>query len=154
VELGEVEAAVRRLPDVVEAAVVARPDRAGHLRLSAYVVTGGPLSAGRLRGRLAELLPDHMVPALFVPLSELPLTPSGKVDRRALPDPGADAAGAADRTDPHAAPRDATEATLATIWADVLGLPAVGVRDNFFEHGGDSILAIQWCRGSAPPATR
>ncbi len=81
-----------------------------------------------------------MIPALYIPLDHLPLTPSGKIDRRSLPEPHAhtEQLGSA-----YTAPRNATEETLAAIWADVLGVEKVGVHDDFFELGGDSILSIQ-----------
>ncbi len=133
IEPGEVEAALRQHPDVTEAVVVARKD-AGHQRLVAYVVPAAP--AG-LREFLGASLPAHLVPAAFVPLERLPLNPSGKLDRRALPAP--DWTGTATRV----APRTEVERLLAGIWADALGVAEVGVEDNFFELGGDSILSIR-----------
>ncbi|WNZ08508.1 non-ribosomal peptide synthetase [Streptomyces sp. 11x1] len=138
IEPGEIETALVRHDQVREAVVVARPDGGGHRRLVAYVVADGEIPAAELRTHLAGTLPDHMVPSLFVSLDTLPLSPTGKVDRRALPEPEA-------RTEPadFEAPRDRTEEVLSGIWAEVLGVPRVGVHDNFFELGGDSILAIQ-----------
>ncbi|MDX3187036.1 non-ribosomal peptide synthase/polyketide synthase [Streptomyces sp. MN03-5084-2B] len=133
IEPGEVEAALRKHPDVTEAVVVARTD-GGHQRLVAYVVPGAP---AELRDFLGASLPAHLVPSAFVPLDRLPLNPSGKLDRRALPAP--DFTGGTTRV----APRTETERLLAAIWADALGLPEVGVEDNFFELGGDSILGIR-----------
>ncbi|MFC7615017.1 amino acid adenylation domain-containing protein [Actinokineospora soli] len=132
IEPGEVEAALVGA-GVREAAVVVRED-GGHRRLVAYVVTD--VDPADLRAALRRTLPDHMVPAAFVRLDRLPLTPNGKLDRRALPAPERGA-------DDHVPPRDATEARLAEIWAEVLGLDRVGVTDNFFAIGGDSILSIQ-----------
>ncbi|ALG07358.1 non-ribosomal peptide synthetase [Kibdelosporangium phytohabitans] len=134
IEPGEVEAALLRHPGVAEAVVVAREDN-GHKRLVAYVV---PVGALDLRGWLKGILPDYMVPSVFVELDELPLTPSGKVDRRALPVPefGTDAKGAVP-------PRTEVERELVRIWSDVLGVGPIGVLDNFFGLGGDSILSIQ-----------
>ncbi|MEU9144177.1 amino acid adenylation domain-containing protein [Streptomyces sp. NPDC048349] len=140
VELGEVERAVRSHPAVEEAVVVAREEASGRRRLVAYLVTGGEPAPADLRGHLGGLLPDYMVPAAFVRLERLPLTPSGKVDRRALPEPGVqDAAPDAE----YAAPRDGTEEVLAAAWAAALGVERVGIHDNFFDLGGDSILSIQ-----------
>ncbi|WP_460624983.1 amino acid adenylation domain-containing protein, partial [Kitasatospora kifunensis] len=140
IELGEVESALLTHPQVRNAVVLAWQDDSGRRRLAAYVVTEGEPDASALRGHLSGLLPDYMVPAVFVPLAELPLTPSGKVDRRALPEPEAHAARPATR---YTAPRDRTEEILAAVWAEVLGVERVGVHDNFFELGGDSILSIQ-----------
>ncbi|MEW2546596.1 non-ribosomal peptide synthase/polyketide synthase [Streptomyces sp. NPDC047002] len=143
IEPGEVEAALLALPEVAAAAVVAVPDHRGHLRLAAYAVPApgaevpGPAA---LRAALLQVLPDHMVPSSFTPLDALPLTVSGKLDRRALPAPDLEAAG---RAREFTAPRTPQEQTLAAIWADVLGVRAVGATDNFFELGGDSILSIQ-----------
>ncbi|MEU3026955.1 amino acid adenylation domain-containing protein [Streptomyces incarnatus] len=144
IELGEIETALGRHPDVRDAVVVVHHDETGRGRLVAYLVADRELSTGELRAHLAGSLPDYMVPALYVPLERLPLTPSGKVDRRALPAPDLSAArtGTGTGTD-HTAPRDTTEETLATVWADVLGIERVGVHDNFFDLGGDSILSIQ-----------
>ncbi len=141
IEPGEVEAALRRHPSVADAAVVAREDGPGGRRLVGYVVAspGAQADAGELRAHLAARVPEYMVPAAFVPLEALPLTPSGKLDRRALPAPDAGAAARAE----HVAPRTEAEATLARIWRELLRVDSVGVHDNFFELGGDSILGIQ-----------
>ncbi|MFD1832036.1 non-ribosomal peptide synthase/polyketide synthase [Streptomyces desertarenae] len=140
IEPGEVEAALLDHPDVAEAVVAAR-DHAGRTVLVAYLVPAGDRTppADELRVRLRRTLPDHMVPAAFVPLARIPRTSSGKTDRRALPDPPAQPDSAA----PYVAPRPGTEETLAAVWAEVLGVERVGARDNFFALGGDSILSIQ-----------
>ncbi|MEV6443363.1 non-ribosomal peptide synthase/polyketide synthase [Amycolatopsis sp. NPDC051716] len=140
IEPGEVEAALRALPEVADTVVVARRDD-GHARLVAYVVPaeGAAADPARLRTALKSTLPDHLVPSVFVPVDRLPLATSGKVDRRALPAPAVHPAPAEGRT----APRTATERLLAEIWADVLGVAGPGVDDNFFALGGDSILSIQ-----------
>ncbi|MGW0402500.1 amino acid adenylation domain-containing protein, partial [Streptomyces sp. NPDC003002] len=140
IELGEIETALARHPRVRDAVVVVHQDDEGRKRLVAHLVTDGEPTTGELRSHLAGSLPEYMVPALFMPLERLPLTPSGKVDRRALPQPVLqDGAPGTDYT----APRDATEETLAAVWAEVLGVGRVGVHDNFFDLGGDSILSIQ-----------
>ncbi|WP_410640979.1 non-ribosomal peptide synthase/polyketide synthase [Amycolatopsis sp. lyj-346] len=143
IEPGEVEAALRALPEVADTVVVARHDD-GHARLVAYVVPtdgsdGVPADPARLRTALKATLPEHLVPSVFVPLARLPLATSGKVDRRALPAPAVHPAPAEGRT----APRTPAERLLARIWADVLGVADPGVDDNFFALGGDSILSIQ-----------
>ncbi|MEV0677483.1 amino acid adenylation domain-containing protein [Actinosynnema sp. NPDC050436] len=132
IELGEVEAALRGLPEVTDAAVRVVGD-GGAKRLVGYVVLKGRVD---LRARLGELLPDYLVPSAFVELAALPLTAHGKVDRAALPEP--EAAGA-----PARAPRSPRERVLCEVMADVLGLRDVGVDDDFFALGGDSISSIQ-----------
>ncbi|HEX7239391.1 MAG TPA: non-ribosomal peptide synthase/polyketide synthase, partial [Longimicrobiaceae bacterium] len=139
IEPGEVEGALLAHPGVQRAVVVARDDRAGGKRLVAYVVPaeGAPPSAGELRAWLRGTLPEHMVPSAVVSLETLPLTPSGKVDRRALPEPGD--AGAAEPV----APSTPTEEILAGIWASVLGTERVGAHDDFFALGGHSLLGTR-----------
>ena len=141
VEPGEVEAALLALEGVRQAAVVASKDDAGAVRLVGYVVPDreGGVPA-EIRRKLRETLPGHMVPAAVVLLEALPLTPSGKVDRRALPAPGLAEGG---REENYLPPRDEVESKLATLWEDVLGVRPVGVRDNFFDLGGHSLLAIR-----------
>ncbi|MEV7600679.1 non-ribosomal peptide synthase/polyketide synthase [Kitasatospora sp. NPDC089797] len=140
IEPGEIEAALLDLPGVAAAAVVAGPDAHGHTRLAAYLVpaAGTHLPAAELRAALRRVLPDHLVPSSFTTLAALPLTTSGKLDRRALPAPRP-----GEQEHAFVAPRTPDEQTLAAIWAEVLGVPRVGVTDNFFELGGDSILSIQ-----------
>ncbi|HEX6863771.1 MAG TPA: amino acid adenylation domain-containing protein, partial [Thermoanaerobaculia bacterium] len=135
IELGEIEEALGEVEAVREAVVVAREDRPGDRRLVAYVV--GDVAVEELRQSLRDRLPEYMVPAAFVILEALPLTPHGKVDRKALPAPEQPASGSA------LAPRTPVEARLAGIWAEVLGLDQVGADDHFFELGGHSLLATQ-----------
>jgi amino acid adenylation domain-containing protein/non-ribosomal peptide synthase protein (TIGR01720 family) len=144
IELGEIEAALAAHPAVREAVVLARPTRTGvgALRLVAYVVPGdgaegAAVDADALKAALRRRLPESMVPAAWVLLPALPLTAQGKIDRRALPDPEAPAGTA------EAPPANVVEAALAGVVAEVLGLARVGVHDNFFALGGDSILSIQ-----------
>ena len=143
IELGEVEAALRRQAGVGEAVVVAREEAGGERRLVAYVVgeEGAAVPGwGELRARLGEELPGYMVPAAWVELERLPLTPNGKVDRKALP---AAEEVRMEESDTYVAPRNELEATLAEVWARTLGVERVGIHDNFFELGGDSILSIR-----------
>ena len=139
VELGEIESVVRTAPGVRDAAVVVHTDPAGTRRVVAYVV-GDPDStsnAEELQQHVAGKLPDYMVPAAFVELGSLPLTVSGKLDRRALPPP----VFAGDR--PFRAPRTEAERTIADLFAEVIGVAEVGIDDSFFALGGDSIVSIQ-----------
>ncbi|GGO96051.1 non-ribosomal peptide synthetase [Wenjunlia tyrosinilytica] len=139
VELGEIEAALGSAPGVQAGAVVADDDGRGGKRLVAHVVMFGPFQAADLRRHLEEQLPRHMVPARIVELESMPLLPSGKVDRSALPGVAAD-----QPTNGEAiAPSTPTERELARIWAELLKQPTIGAHDNFFELGGDSIIAIQ-----------
>ncbi|MEV6868841.1 amino acid adenylation domain-containing protein, partial [Streptosporangium subroseum] len=144
IEPGEVEAALRSHPEVAAAAVVARDDDGTGARLVAYLVpddiTTGIPDTGALRAFLQRTLPAYLVPAVFVELTALPLSPSGKIDRTGLPAPeGARPVLAGG----YVAPRTPTEELLAGVWAEILGLERVGATDNFFELGGDSILSIQ-----------
>ncbi|HEX6367447.1 MAG TPA: amino acid adenylation domain-containing protein [Longimicrobium sp.] len=143
VEPGEAEAALLRHPAVRDAAVDVRSDASGEHALVAWVLPapGTPApAAAELRGFLARSLPEHMVPSVFVPVDALPLTPSGKVDRRALPDPSA---ARAPSSAPFVAPRTQVEAAVADAWREVLGVERVGVNDGFFDLGGHSLLAVQ-----------
>ncbi|MFE1408604.1 amino acid adenylation domain-containing protein, partial [Streptomyces sp. NPDC058770] len=140
IEPGEIEAVVARHPQVGQAAVMVREDRPGTQRIVAYVTTDAgtePVGTEALRAHAAAELPAYMVPSVFVLLDSLPVNSSGKVDRRALPAPEAESDGG------HIAPRTDTERALCAIWADVLRVERVGVEDNFFALGGDSILSIQ-----------
>ena len=142
IELGEVEAVLRRHPDVRDAAVVVQ-DRPGVGRqLAACVVARRepPPSAGELRRFLARALPAAMLPATFADLDALPVTAGGKVDRRAL---ALQVEAEPARAGSDAAPRTATEAAVAREWQELLAVPRIGVHDNFFELGGHSLLATQ-----------
>ncbi len=140
IELGEIEAVLLQQAGVQQAVVLARDDGAAGQELIAYVTpaSGASLDAALLREALGHHLPMVMVPQQVMVIPSLPLTPNGKVDRRALPDPRV-------ATVVRAAtpPGNAMEKTIASIWAEVLGLPDVGASDNFFDLGGHSLLVVQ-----------
>ena len=143
VEPSEIEATLKCIPEVRDAAVVAEDGEDGLVRLSAYVVparTEAP-SVRELKQFLAERLPERMVPSRFVEVEALPLTANMKLDRAALTESGAGRPSAGDREKPRR--RSRVEELLAEIWQEVLGLKAIGVDENFFELGGDSILSIR-----------
>ncbi|MCP4415555.1 MAG: amino acid adenylation domain-containing protein, partial [Chloroflexi bacterium] len=136
IELGEIEAMLRRQTAVQDALVVARDDNATGLQLVAYVV-GENLAIADLRTDLSQALPIYMIPAAFVPLNAFPLTPNGKIDRRALPVPMVAAVSR------YVSPRNDVETVIANLWAETLNVPRVGINDNFFEMGGRSLLGTQ-----------
>jgi amino acid adenylation domain-containing protein len=141
IELGEVEAALSRHDSVRAAVVVARQEPGGEQRLVAYVVGNNDLPAvGEWRTFLIQRLPEYMIPSLFISLEELPLLPNGKVNRRALPVPDASRP---ELRKAFAAPENPTQARLVELWTSVLALNQVGIHDDFFELGGDSILATR-----------
>ncbi|HKV06489.1 MAG TPA: amino acid adenylation domain-containing protein, partial [Thermoanaerobaculia bacterium] len=141
IELEEVEAALARHPALREVAVVAREEESGERRLVAYFTADpGAPGIGELRVWLREWLPEPMVPAVFVPLPDLPRTPNGKVDRKALPAPGAEQEALRGR---HVPPAGMIEEVIADVWSGVLGLERVGVTESFFDLGGHSLLATQ-----------
>ena len=140
IETAGIESALLRHAAVRNAAVIAREDQPGRRRLVAYYVASAPVEPTALRAMLGRHLPEYMVPALYVALDALPVTPNGKLDRRALPAP--------DRQRPplataYAEPRGAAERRIAEIFSDLTGAWPVGRHDNFFELGGDSLLAVK-----------
>ncbi|HGM5550335.1 TPA: amino acid adenylation domain-containing protein [Pseudomonas putida] len=137
IELGEIQARLTQIDGIQEAAVLAREDASGDKRLVAYY-TGARLEIDVLRSHLMENLPDYMVPALFVHLDTLPLSPNGKLDRKALPAPDQ----AALPVREYEAPVGDVEITLARLWAELLNVERVGRHDHFFELGGHSLLAV------------
>jgi amino acid adenylation domain-containing protein len=140
VELGEIESVLEKHPAVAQAVVIAR-EAGGGKQLVAYVIAApGGVAAAELRDYLKRQLPEYMVPADFVFLEGFPLTPNGKVDRRALPEPQASESGLAGN---FVAPRDEFETRMARLWAQVLGRESIGIRDNFFDLGGHSLLALR-----------
>jgi amino acid adenylation domain-containing protein len=140
IELGEVEVAMEKHPSVEQAVATVREDRPGLKRLIGYYVAKSDLSTNDLRKHLAARLPDYMQPSAFVAVQELPRTPSGKIDRKALPAPDVKRP---DLDVAFAAPTTDAQKTLANVWADLLGIDRVGIDDNFFDLGGNSLLSIQ-----------
>ncbi|MEM9004406.1 MAG: amino acid adenylation domain-containing protein [Cyanobacteria bacterium P01_F01_bin.86] len=138
IELGEIQSALTTHPMVVRAVVIVREDNGSHRRLVAYIVSHAPFTCAQLRAHLKAQLPDYMIPAVFVSLENLPLTPNGKLDRKALPAPET-----IEQSSEGSAPRTPQEQHLVTIWQELLPVKSIGIHDNFFEMGGDSILSIQ-----------
>jgi amino acid adenylation domain-containing protein len=142
IELGEIEALLDEHPSVHQAVVMAREDTPGDLRLVAYLAVAGTEApaASELRSFLKEKLPDYMVPSVFVTVETFPLTPNGKVNRKALPAPSV---ARVETSVNHVAPRNDIERKIAAMWQSVLGVEKVGVTDNFFDLGGHSLLIVQ-----------
>ncbi|MGQ3482117.1 amino acid adenylation domain-containing protein, partial [Paenibacillus sp. TY11] len=139
IELGEVESQLQKVEFVREAVVIARADEAGQKQMVAYYVAGQNIDVSELRSELGRKLPSYMVPSYFVQLERMPLSPNGKIDRKALPAPEGNLQRGVDYTEPRTAP----ERALVAVWQSVLGVKTIGILDNFFDLGGDSIKAIQ-----------
>jgi acyl-CoA synthetase (AMP-forming)/AMP-acid ligase II/acyl carrier protein len=140
VELAEIESVLARYRGLAHAVVVARAVEDGEKRLIAYVVPeagAGTLDIDGLRAHAKDLLPEYMVPSAFVTLDSLPLTPNGKVDREALPEPAEEAPAA------YRAPRTRRQELLCSLFAEVLGVPRVGLDDSFFDLHGESLMAVR-----------
>ncbi|MEI6381464.1 MAG: amino acid adenylation domain-containing protein [Cyanobacteriota bacterium ELA615] len=136
IELGEIETTLNNHPQIQQAVVIAREDNPGDKKLVAYIVNNEEtIEPKELRNYLQEKLPEFMVPSFFVNLERLPLTPNGKIDRRALPIPKIDFTS-------YSEPSSENEKTIAKIWAELLNLEKVGIDDNFFNIGGNSLLAV------------
>jgi acyl-CoA synthetase (AMP-forming)/AMP-acid ligase II/acyl carrier protein len=142
IELGEIESVLCTHPGVRHAIVLAREPAAGDVRLVAYVVyqAGGDPTVSDLRRHLRKQLPDYMIPSLFVTLDAMPLTPNGKVNRAALPDPFE---GSVRSGSEHVPPAAGVEQVLADVWREILQVERVGAEDNFFELGGHSLLSLR-----------
>ncbi|HEY6349469.1 MAG TPA: amino acid adenylation domain-containing protein [Candidatus Angelobacter sp.] len=138
IELGEIEAVLASFVGVNTALAMVREDAPGDRRLVAYLAAQGSIDIDDLRRYLKDRLPEYMVPAFFVVMDQLPISSSGKIDRKELPRPEKTVDAAS-----YVAPRTDVERLLCEIWADLLGLPQIGIHDKFFELGGDSILCIQ-----------
>ena len=140
IELGEIESVLAKHPSVQSAVVILREDTPGDKRLVAYVVPSGPsVSSILLKDLAKQRLPEYMVPSAFVLMNALPLSPNGKINRRLLPAPDWSIADGGDLVQP----RNELESTLVGIWQAVLGVPNIGVRDNFFDLGGHSLMAAR-----------
>jgi pristinamycin I synthase-3/4 len=140
IELGEIESCLNEHPAVAECLVMANGTSLDDKQLVAYIITDAEPALDELRSHLQQSLPDFMIPAGFVMLDAWPLTPNGKIDRKALPNSGS---GKLSVSAEYVAPTNRNEDILADIWSDLLGAEQVGIHDNFFELGGDSILSIQ-----------
>ena len=140
VELGEIEAVLNRYSPVETAVVIGRQGASGSVDIVAYTVARGALNLSETRTWLSKYLPEYMIPAHFVQLEKMPMTPSGKVDRKALPHILTTDLGSGET---YVAPRNATERRLADIWEEILGKDRVGVKDNFFDLGGHSLKATR-----------
>ncbi|QSV63975.1 MAG: amino acid adenylation domain-containing protein [Dolichospermum sp. DL01] len=142
IELGEIEAVISKHPDVLNTVTIVREDIPGDKRLIAYIVLQpqGRLTQTELRQLVKQKLPDYMIPSAFVFLEKIPLTPNGKIDRRALPAPDSSRQ---DTAKAFLAPRDELELQLTKIWEKVLARKPIGVRDNFFDLGGHSLLGVK-----------
>ena len=139
IELGEIEAVLDTHLQIERAVVLATDDLTGNKRLVAYLASKESVKTAELRGFLAEQLPEYMIPSIFITLETIPLTPNGKIDRRALPAPDI----RQEMEKSYQAPATAEEKSIADIWKTVLNLAKVGTSDNFFELGGNSLLAMQ-----------
>ncbi|MFH6945822.1 non-ribosomal peptide synthase/polyketide synthase [Flavobacterium sp. FlaQc-49] len=139
IELGEIENVLSLLESVTQCCVLAKEDASGNKRLVGYVVSENKLDKTDLQDQLKLSLPEYMVPMIWVELDQMPLTSNGKLDKKALPDPD----GSELSSKEYVAPRTETERQLVAIWQNVLGIEKVGVYDNFFEIGGDSIISIR-----------
>ncbi|MBD2625734.1 non-ribosomal peptide synthetase [Trichormus variabilis] len=141
IEIGEIEAAIHQHPEIREVVVIVREDKQDDKRLVAYIIPQSTdISVLELRHFLKAKLPDYMIPSAFVVLEKFPLTPNGKIDRRALPAPDWPQR---DLEPNYLSPRTPVEEIIANTWTQVLGVEQVGVNDNFFELGGHSLLATQ-----------
>ena len=139
IELGEIESQLLKNEEIKEAAVIDREDVQGNKYLCAYIVSEREITVPELRKNLSQRLPDYMIPAYFMQLTKMPLTPTGKVNRKALPEPD----GEINTGVEYAAPRNATEEKLVNIWKEVLGVEKLGIDEDFFTIGGHSLKAIK-----------
>ncbi len=139
IEIGEVETALLNIKEVQEAIVIANDDGNGDKALCAYFVAGRSYPISEIKQALAKQLPNYMIPSFFVQMEQMPLTPNGKIDRNSLPEPK----GELQIGNEFVVPRNPVEEELSKIWQEVLGIERVGVKDNFFDIGGDSIKILK-----------
>ncbi|WP_259472806.1 non-ribosomal peptide synthetase, partial [Clostridium estertheticum] len=141
IELGEIENKLLKNEEIKEVVVIDREDKEGNKYLCAYITCDKEMTVPELRASLSKALPDYMIPAYFMQIEKMPLTPNGKLDRKALPEPDGDINTGVE----YAAPRNEIEEKLVKVWTEVLGVERIGIDDDFFTLGGDSIKAIQVC---------
>ncbi|SFJ94470.1 non-ribosomal peptide synthetase, partial [Thermoflavimicrobium dichotomicum] len=139
IELGEIETALLRCEGVKEAIVLAKKDKEGQTYLCAYFVADKKWTAVELRNQLGESLPFYMMPATFIQLEQMPLTSNGKIDRKSLPEPDQSLHTGTN----YEGPRNQVEQQMVEIWQELLGVEPIGIQDNYFDLGGDSIKAIR-----------
>lgn len=139
IELGEIESKLLKHDDIKEVVVIPREDKTGNKYLCAYIISQREIPVQELREYLAVSMAEYMIPSYFIRLDKMPVNHNGKIDRKALPEPS----GRINTGIAYEAPRNAAEEKLALVWQEVLNLERVGIRENFFELGGDSIKAIQ-----------
>ena len=139
IELGEIESVLQKCDLVSQAVILAKEDKQDNKRLIGYIIPNGNFNREGINSYLDEKLPEYMIPSLLMELESFPLTPNGKVDRNALPDPDASEL----ISGQYIAPRNDIEAKIAEIWEDILEVDQVGINDDFFELGGHSLLAVR-----------
>ena len=137
IELGEVENAIRKLPEVKDCAVIVRKDNYNENAIYAYIVSDEEVSVSSVRDRLGQVLPEYMIPAYMGQIEVIPVTASGKLDRRALPELEASS------SREYVAPQNETEEKVVKVFEEILGIERIGVKDNFFEMGGHSLRATR-----------
>ncbi|NBI31206.1 non-ribosomal peptide synthetase, partial [Chengkuizengella marina] len=139
IELGEIESQLLKHPEIKEAVVTVKEDAIGDKTLCAYIVCDREFNTTELREYISQYLPEYMIPSFFLRLSKMPLTPNGKIDRKALPEPDESLISEAQ----YVAPRNEMESRFVSIWEEMLGKKGIGVQDNFFDLGGHSLKAVQ-----------
>jgi amino acid adenylation domain-containing protein len=139
IELGEIESVLQQSGLITQGVVVTKDDLSGNKRLAGYVVSNGEFDKQAVISYLQGKLPEYMVPALWVELEKLPITPNGKIDKKALPHPDMSSVGGKE----YVKPKTETERKLAEIWQELLGTPKISIHDNFFELGGHSLMVMK-----------